>query len=546
VLLLWGRRKRQPVPFLPLWHGPVLAQSATRAMQPPPLALALAILAMLAAIMAASRPALRLSSSVSRSPSITIIVDRGATMSASGGWQATTVVTPMFAQLAKSVSESVRRTLGDGPVRLIEVPSGASFTTNRTHWAEIIAQRPSSAVETTEQLAATAARELLRDQSMVIVLSDRSLDISNPRLVQVAPSTPVRNVGLVRIAAAIDPIPQVMVGVGNQSPATEARLRISTGGQITEQPIALPPSGSQRNYFIAPPALGDVMEVTLVAAADLAADKQAFLVRRRWRPVEERPPLSEALHRMVEVYQHSRMPARDIAPVFVVQSPNELGSQECGVLLASLYGPGAATTLPTTLSIISSNPVTANVDWKQVMAGAMVASAPPAGDGWTPLVTVGSHILLAFRQAPERQVWVGFDNPSFVHQADYVIFWANVFDFLNGPGGYTSQSVGLLDAPWQARQLAPGAANTAAMVSEPGLWPGLYQLPDSSDLRAVNALDIKTAGPKAPTSDWQSRLADLSRGQVPLFHAAGPLLLFVVIAMVLSALTWRRARIIGQ
>src|SRR5690348_6648117 len=83
LYLLWGRRKRWDVPFLELWRGPAAVEHARWKVSAPPIALAMALLAMLSAILGASGPAARWHVG-SNSPPITVIVDRGLTMSARG------------------------------------------------------------------------------------------------------------------------------------------------------------------------------------------------------------------------------------------------------------------------------------------------------------------------------------------------------------------------------------------------------------------------------------------------------------------------------
>src|SRR3954466_6377088 len=80
LYLLWGRRRRVDVPFLELWPAQGEGVKVRRRAAPPPIALALAILATLLALLASARPALR-----SRGETVvTIVVDRGYTMSARG------------------------------------------------------------------------------------------------------------------------------------------------------------------------------------------------------------------------------------------------------------------------------------------------------------------------------------------------------------------------------------------------------------------------------------------------------------------------------
>src|SRR4051794_1780929 len=77
LYLLWGRRRRVDVPFLELWpaHGDGIR--VRRRAAPPPIALALAILATLLALLAAARPAVKLPG---RGEPIVVVIDRGWTM----------------------------------------------------------------------------------------------------------------------------------------------------------------------------------------------------------------------------------------------------------------------------------------------------------------------------------------------------------------------------------------------------------------------------------------------------------------------------------
>src|SRR3954470_8084040 len=76
--LVWGRRPRVDVPFLDLWPAHGEGVKVRRRVTPPPVALALAILAMLLAILAAGRPGALLPH---RGETLAMVVDRGWTMS---------------------------------------------------------------------------------------------------------------------------------------------------------------------------------------------------------------------------------------------------------------------------------------------------------------------------------------------------------------------------------------------------------------------------------------------------------------------------------
>src|SRR5918992_2457512 len=83
LYLLGGRRKRINAPFLDLWQIPVQGRRPRRRLAAPPVALAMAILAMLLGILAAGDPGVAVATAAA-APGTTVIVDRGITMSARG------------------------------------------------------------------------------------------------------------------------------------------------------------------------------------------------------------------------------------------------------------------------------------------------------------------------------------------------------------------------------------------------------------------------------------------------------------------------------
>ena len=109
IYLLWGRRRQEAVPFLDLWLGPVKGPRPKRRMAAPPQALALAILAMLLAVLGG---AARVADGRRRS-AVTVIVDRGATMSAD----------QRLATTVAAASKALHDTLDSrSPIDLIVVP----------------------------------------------------------------------------------------------------------------------------------------------------------------------------------------------------------------------------------------------------------------------------------------------------------------------------------------------------------------------------------------------------------------------------------------
>ena len=79
--LLWARHRATSVPVIVLWRGAVKLPRASRQFSPPPLSLVAILSAILLAILAAAAPAIPRGKSP---PPVTLILDRGITMSARG------------------------------------------------------------------------------------------------------------------------------------------------------------------------------------------------------------------------------------------------------------------------------------------------------------------------------------------------------------------------------------------------------------------------------------------------------------------------------
>src|SRR5438552_3326054 len=105
--LLWGRRPRQDVPFLELWRMPPDMPAVRRKPAVPPVAVALALAGWLPAFVAAGPPAGRGPGGGGRGP-VTVIVDRGVTMSARGADR------PRFREAADRVRAELAGRVGPG------------------------------------------------------------------------------------------------------------------------------------------------------------------------------------------------------------------------------------------------------------------------------------------------------------------------------------------------------------------------------------------------------------------------------------------------
>src|SRR5688572_15992527 len=140
ALLVWvltGRRKRERIPFLPLWDAPEeLRRPPKKAIEPPPIAITLLLVAILSAILAAAGPRPRLGQADQRQ--IIFLIDRGASMS---------TVPPRFAQTLDTVTEH----LGDLRPQYRAVPASDEGPSNMKR----------TAVDTTTDLQ-SLARSLSR------------------------------------------------------------------------------------------------------------------------------------------------------------------------------------------------------------------------------------------------------------------------------------------------------------------------------------------------------------------------------------------------
>jgi hypothetical protein len=512
--LLRGRRPRVNVPFLDLWKGDVRGPRPTRSWEKPPVALAAALLAVLLALLAAARPSVHVPLS---GPTVTIIIDRGITMSARSGNDIP------FRALAMGAQRAVVEAIGTARVDLRFVPPLEPGRTDTWDWAGVAQGAAVTAVDTTDLIPAAVGRALRESQGPVIVLSDRALAIANDRLVYVAPEKPLANVGIVRFAVRETPARQAMVRLRNQSALDKAVLRITSDDQeLARTDVTLPESG-ERDYFLDLPTIARIVTAELEVTDDLDFDDRASLVREcSWPRVEPRSPLPAEVRRMIDSYTESRPPNAAASPRLSVVTTPEAAGNEPAVILAS-----SASTGPSNQPVqVNAHPITNAVqNWPST------TPAPPTGPGWTPLVTRGDTVLLAIRTDPVRQVWLGLHSTDFAATTDFVILWTNIFDWVgDGAEGFASHPIAALGDEW----------TTSPPVPESGLIPSLYRRPDGA-LRAVNALDVRL--PEPLTKDWRAALSTAisattrEHGGLPLSPA---LLILALIALCIAALTWPR------
>jgi hypothetical protein len=482
LYLLMGRSPRVAVPFVELWQDAELPRPRrARSLRPPPISLAAMLAALLLAIVAAARPAVITSSG---GPPITIILDRGATMSGNISLE--------------EVERVLRQRFGDGPVDLWPVPGdeAAPIVTDRSSWRGLATgQLAATALDTSALLprAISAARE--RNDQPIVVATNQAIDISDGRVVRIPPRPSVpRNVGFVRVAARGEPVPAAMVTVRNDSELRQVRLCVTCGGRTIEQDLDLPPRGQQRDAFVELPSdAGDVIGFELLAEDDLPVDNRAWLLRRQQSPrIEAEPLLPPEIQRMIDVYARHRRPSEQ-APRVIVTTEAQHVRQEPAAIIGTV---GDTTTVSGAFRA-EDHPITRGI---QHWPNDAVLAAPP-GDGWQPIVTAGDQVSVAVRESPARQVWVGFHSHSFARSPDFVIFWTNVLDWLGGGDEYASQPVQVLGNDWRRDPALSGRPLTAEPMT------GVYTSA-TGDRLATCALDLsRQIAPE--TTDWLAKLAAL-------------------------------------
>jgi hypothetical protein len=516
-LVLWmliGQRRSADVPFLQLWRGREPLPKAKRALRAPPAALVLVLLAIGISILAAAGPAVR---DPTRGQPITMIVDRG--VSTSGAYEELL----QFGVRAGLV-------LGFGPVDLVLIPDGSIINTDRSDWIARARKVGSSSLDTTSMLRSAVSDALKRNDWPIMVLSNANIELDDPRVVRITLSSVVQNVGIVRVAAREHPTPQVMVTIRNQSSFRNAPLTVASAGQTRTKTISLPEKPAEQAHFIDLPALGSLVQVSVSVPGDeLLADNAAWLVRQRaWPHIETRILLSPELERIVQVYAKHRPAGKGATRVAITDRAD---LSEPAVVVASR--PDHAVAADVQLSV-APHPITQHVDWKPLPD---MKLAPAPGAGWQPVVSAGDRPLVAVREAPARQVWVGFSSESFARTPDFVAFWTNVFDW---PGQADEQFAGervqMLGSEWRRRDDLSGGAPLPIAPA-----PGVYGREDGA-LRAISVLDVLLAPAPVAEHDWRTRLEQLKSSTAGLQQLRRPALFAALGAVLLASLVWGRSR----
>jgi len=492
TLAIWmfrGRGELRRVPFLQLWAVPVATPKPARAQRPPPLAVLLALLALLLGVIAAGRLAIGRRQQII----LNVVVDRGITMS-SPGLPATCGA--LWNELAIRWP-SCR-------VNLIAVPGETQLGLDLDSCRRATDLMSPTAVDTRAAIAQISRPNL-------IVVSNQPVPAT---AIQIPPLDDANDVGIISLALATQPRLQLMVGIRNRSSLSSATLQIETDGRRIEQPISLPPRGEAKNAFVDLKSVGDVISATLNVHDDIPANDRAWLARENQgaRP-DARTPLTPELERLTEVYRQKRVGASVSRTIPIVADAADFKNAEAGIVLSHASNQVLAEPIQ-----IVANPVTDYVDWKSLPRVVSVGSAP---EGWTPIVIFSGHPAVAINPQHPRQVWVGLDASSWSRTKEFVIFWTNVLDYAGGG-----------DDRWTSHPLSEWTPEWKLDRAVAGEWPGVYKRSDGAK-RAFNPSDVPLTPPIQ--SDWKSKLAALqpesAAGEIApalLIGALGLLALFAL------------------
>jgi hypothetical protein len=522
ALALWsmfGRRKRTWVPYLPLWDAPEELKRPKKGFEPPPIALVLALLATLLGLVAMARP---MWDARRDRGGVTIIVDRGDSMSARINGRA------RYADLASEVAPKVAETLGPGKVDLIDAVGSSVEATDRSNWQSLVANWKRTALDSTESLRSTVRQRLERGES-VLLLSDRDLAIEDDQLIQVKPRRGVHNAGIVALAHRPG---RVMVTL-RTTDANARTLRIQCRDQTAVRTIDLEP-GADQKMFVDLNAPADTIEASLEGADDFDGDDRAWLVPvRAWPVVQTRTPVPDELRRMIDVYSKLRLPAEG-SSVIAIARPGELKSDEAGVALAQV-DTGES---PQGQVSARAHPILTGVDFSPLQKSAAVATRPP-GEGWTWVARIGAHTIIAVREGEVRQVWVGFESREFARTPAFVVFWTNLLDWIGnaGEGGFA--------ASWVDQQL-PSAKRLAPQKLpddvDAAFWPGVFETPAGKLAANVRPITFGGGGGGDGTN-WQARLSGLKLRGGSGINLAHWLALAALACLLIAVATWEKPRI---
>jgi hypothetical protein len=404
---------------------------------------------------------------------VTIIVDRGITMSARGSPGSHQL---RYQEAAQMIRQPLVAIFGFGPTQLILVPGGTPIDTDRLDWYRLIDSDPAPPTDTRPLLHDIVSRALEQSARPVLVLSDQHLSIDDPRLIHIPAATSAKNVGIVSLSARRSPTAQLMLRVRNDSEFTSTMLKIDVDGNESLRRIELPLRGQEKTYFIDVPAIADRVVAELQVDDDIAIDNRAtVIVKQSWPAIETSGALPDEVRRVIDAYSKLR-PADASSPRMRVTTDTSSTAGPAVIVALGKEILGGA------VLDVKEHPINESVDWKSAPAD-FTGTPAPDGEGWRPIVSAGSTPMVAVRDAPTRQVWIGGWSDTFARTSKFVIFWTNVLDWV-GRGGESFQTQATAAVP------IPEPFQSDWLAKTRGISPGLRKGMDlaSGLLLAATAL----------------------------------------------------------
>jgi hypothetical protein len=437
------------------------------------------MLAVLLAIVGAARPGIGWAPPM-EGPHITIILDRGVTMS----------VGDRRKEVMDAAEGALKAAFEVGPTDFVAVPDGHAEKTDRSDWLGAARSLPPTQEQTADEIRLAVKRALSTTSGPVVVLSDQAVP-DDPRVVEIAPSKPIQNVAITRFALRETPTPQAMVTVANFSSLETAMLRVKSGERtLVERAIELPhAAGGEVKIFVDLPSLDAAAVAEIDVADDIVIDNIAHAKRvGNFPAIEIRAAIPEEVRRVADAYTKARPAGEGSKAIAVVDDGAIPSDVPVAIVASSSSNPQAGAVT------VAAHPVSAGVDWDDAKPQ---ATGRPPGVGWRAVVSICDRAAVAVREAPQRQVWIGFDASDFARTPDFVIFWTNVFDWLAGGAVDPAQH-------WSATLVPP----------------------------------VKI--PPPPATDWRAKLDTLKAAHQSRTDVTSGVLLASVICLMLAAVAWPR------
>lgn len=457
VVWMWRREWRTvPVSSRRFWPQQRGQSSPDHSRSLPPVWVLLALASLLLMVIALSQPVL-----LSRRAQLSVVEDRHVSMSARLNG----------ASVAEALSNRLRQDLASskGSVQLKIVAIGS----DEEPLSLDAAIAPPRTARSTSSLVQAKCEALIRQGESVVVLSAQSLELP-PSVVRYALAEAPENDSIESISASIEPSPQLMVKVRHRPQVGVVDLVVrGRSGSFTRRLELSPDQSSTTSCLELPENLGDWLEVRLLNDDSFADDNVAYLLRTgSWPRLGVNGTVPVGVERFAAVYGRQRPASDDAVPVTLTSDADETG-------LAILFAPVQDL----------AQPVTSNLDlpwsqikgWGEVSISRIAAEGPPAG--FEVLSKVGDRPILAIRENPLRQVWVGFGVDEFAQTPQWVEWMDELIGFLNrgGPPRWTHLSTDDVEASWNP---------VVASNDDVSASPGVYRSP-SGPMTAANLPSVK-------------------------------------------------------